>query len=115
MTSCVVEAPAMSNTSVSVVEVEGSLDINNVEQFELVLMKLFREKRFKIVLNLGKLNYISSAGIGVIMSTIKDVRKNRGDIKIANVTQDVYKVFEMLELPGIFHVLKTEQDAINSF
>jgi len=115
MTNSVLQAQAMSNTSVSVVELVGSLDINNVEEFEMALTKLFRERRFKIVLNLEKLTYISSAGIGVLMSVIKEVRKNRGDIKIVNVVPDVYKVFDLLELPGIFHFLKTEQDAINSF
>ncbi len=115
MANNVMETQAMSNTSVSIIKVEGALDINSVEQFEQVLNKLFKERRYKIVLNLGTLNYISSAGIGVLMSVIKDVRKNRGDIKIANVVPDVYKVFDLLELPGIFHFMKTEQDAINSF
>ena len=115
MTNSVMESPAMSNTSVSIVKLEGSLDINNVEEFERILEKLFKERRYKIVLNLERLSYISSAGIGVLMSIIKEVRKNRGDIKITNVVTDVYKVFDLLELPGIFHILKTEQDAINSF
>ena len=115
MSNCVIEAQAMSNTAVSVVELVGSLDINNVEEFETVLQKLFKDRRFKIVLNLEKLTYISSAGIGVLMSVIKEVRKNRGDIKITNVVPDVYKVFELLELPGIFHFMKTQQDAVNSF
>jgi len=115
MTNSVMESQAMSNTAVSVVKLEGSLDINNVEEFERTLEKLFKERRYKIVLNLEKLTYISSAGIGVLMSIIKEVRKNRGDIKITNVVTDVYKVFDLLELPGIFHILKTEQDAVNSF
>ncbi len=115
MSSCVIEAQAMSNTAVSVVGLVGSLDIQNVEEFEQILIKLFKERRYKIVLNLEKLTYISSAGIGVLMSVIKEVRKNRGDIKLTNVCPDVYKVLDLLELPGIFHILKTEQDAINSF
>jgi len=115
MTNSVMESPAMSNSSVSIVKLEGSLDINNVEEFERILEKLFKERRYKIVLNLERLSYISSAGIGVLMSIIKEVRKNRGDIKITNVVTYVYKVFDLLELPGIFHILKTEQDAINSF
>lgn len=115
MASNVMETQAMSNTAVSIVGVEGSLDINTVEEFERVLSKLFKERRYKIVLNLEKLDYISSAGIGVLMSIIKEVRKNRGDIKITNVVPEVYKVFDLLELPGLFHFLKTEQDAVNSF
>jgi anti-anti-sigma factor len=106
---------AMSNTAVSVVELSGALDINTVGDFEAMLLKLFRERRNKIVLNLEKLNYISSAGIGVLMSVIKEVRKNHGDIKLANAGPDIYKVFDLLELPGIFQFLRTEQDAVNAF
>ncbi len=106
---------AMSNTAVTLVDVEVVLDINTVGEFEAVLQDLFRKKQLKIVLNMKKLTYISSAGFGVLMSIIKDVRKNRGDIKIANVSPDIYKVFDLLELPGLFHILKTEQDAISEF
>jgi anti-sigma B factor antagonist len=106
---------AMSNTAVTVVDIEGVLDINTVGEFESILQELFKKKQYKIVLNMKKLTYISSAGFGVLMSIIKDVRKNRGDIKIANVSPDIYKVFDLLELPGLFHILKTEQDAVGEF
>ena len=106
---------AMANTSVIIVDIEGVLDINTVSDFEAVLQDLFKKKQYKIVLNMKKLTYISSAGFGVLMSVIKDVRKNRGDIKFANVSTDIYKVFDLLELPGLFHILKTEQDAVSGF
>lgn len=106
---------AMTNTTVTVVDIEGVLDINTVSDFEVVLQDLFRKKQYKLVLNMKKLTYISSAGFGVLMSIIKDVRKNRGDIKIANVSPEIYKVFDLLELPGLFHILKTEQDAVSEF
>ena len=106
---------AISYTSVTVVDMEGTLDINTVEDFETALVELFNQKRYKIVLNMEKLTYISSAGFGVLLSVIKDVRKNRGDIKIAKVSPDLYKTFDLLELPGMFHILKTEQDAVKEF
>ena len=106
---------ALSNNAVTVVDIEGVLDINTVSDFETLLQDLFKKKQYKLVLNMKQLTYISSAGFGVLMSIIKDVRKNRGDIKIANVSSDIYKVFDLLELPGLFHILKTEQDAVSEF
>ena len=106
---------AASNSTVTIVDIEGVLDINTVGDFEAILQDLFRKKQYKIVLNMGKMTYISSAGFGVLMSIIKDVRKNKGDIKIVNVSSDIYKVFDLLELPGLFHILKTEQDAVGEF
>jgi anti-anti-sigma factor len=107
--------PAMSNTAVSVVEVTGELNINTVDSFEAALSNLFNQKNFKIVLNFEKLTYISSAGIGVLVGIIKDVRRNRGDIKLTNVPPDIYKVFDLLDLPGLFHFHKSERDAAENF
>ena len=106
---------AASNALVTIVDIEGVLDINTVGDFEAILQDLFKKKQYKVVLNMGKMTYISSAGFGVLMSIIKDVRKNKGDIKIVNVSSDIYKVFDLLELPGLFHILKTEQDAVGEF
>lgn len=106
---------AAGNTSVIVVDVEGVLDINTVGDFESLLQDLFKKDRYKIVLNMQKLTYISSAGFGVLMSVIKDVRRHRGDIKISNVSPDIYKVFDLLELPGLFHILQTEEAAVAEF
>lgn len=106
---------ALSNSLVTVIDIEGVLDINTVGDFEAMLQDLFKKKQYKIVLNLKQLTYISSAGFGVLMSNIKDVRKNKGDIKIVNVSSDIYKVFDLLELPGLFHILKAEQDAVGEF
>jgi len=104
-----------ANASVIVVDLRGELDMNTINDFETLLRKLFAAGKYNIVLNLEKLTYISSAGFGVLMSIIKNVRKHRGDVKISNVRPDVYSVFELLELPGLFHFLKTERDAINEF
>ena len=55
---------ASSNTLVTVVDVEGVLDINTVSDFENLLQELFKKRQFKIVLNMKQLTYISSAGFG---------------------------------------------------
>ena len=111
----IVTKTAPSNTAVSIVIAEGVLDIHTVDDFENALSQLFKNKQYKIVLNLDKLEYISSAGIGVLVGTIKDVRRNRGDIKIISGRPEVYKVFELLDLPTIFKFHKDEYEAAGAF
>ena len=106
---------AMSNSSVSVLEAEGVLDINTADVFEAALVDFFRKKQFKIILNFAKLNYISSAGIGIVVGSLKQVRQNRGDIKISNVSPEIYKVFDLLELPRILQLYTTEVEAAAKF
>lgn len=106
---------AMENSEVSVLEASGVLDIHTVGEFEEAFQSLFRNKRYRIILDLGKLDYISSAGIGILVGNIKEIRRNRGDIKIAHVNPDIYKVFEILELPKLFQFLPGEREAAQAF
>ncbi len=116
MNSCVLASrSAMSNTAVSVMDVEGVLDINTVGAFDDMLQEFFRKKQYKIIINFEKLTYISSAGIGVLVGFIKDVRKNKGDIKLTGVNQDIYNVLDLLDLPGLFQILKNEREAAEKF
>ncbi len=106
---------AMENTEVSIVEVGGVLDINTIGDFETLVDGLFKKKQFKLVMNMEKLTYISSAGMGYLVGSIKEVRKNKGDIKMAGVHSDIYRVFELLDFPGIFQFFKTEREAAQKF
>jgi anti-sigma B factor antagonist len=106
---------AMGNSGVSIVEAGGVLDVNTVGDFEAALEGLFRAKRYKIVLDLAKLDYISSSGIGVLIGNIKEIRRNKGDIRISSVKPEVFKVFSILELPRIFYFHPTEQEAVGAF
>jgi anti-sigma B factor antagonist len=106
---------ALSNPLVKIIDIEGVLDVYTVGDFETMLKDHFKNRQFKIVLNMKRLSYVSSAGFGVLMSTIQDVRRNKGDIKIVNVSEDIYRVFDLFELPGLFHVLKNEEDAVGEF
>ncbi len=105
----------MENSEISVVEVGGVLDINSIGDFETMVDGLLKKKQFKLVLNMERLTYISSAGMGFLVGNIKEVRKNKGDIKIAGVNSDIYRVFELLDFPGIFQFFKTEREAVQKF
>jgi anti-sigma B factor antagonist len=106
---------AMENSAVSVVEASGSLDLNTVEEFETVFNNLFREQKYRIILDLSQLEYISSAGIGILVGNIKEIRKNRGDIRMSHVNPAIYKVFELLDLPKLFHFYPSEREAALAF
>jgi anti-sigma B factor antagonist len=106
---------AMSNTAVYVMEVDGVLDIQSVANFESNLQELLNKKQYKIILNLEKLTYVSSAGIAVLMGGLTAVRKNRGDIKLIGLRPEIGHVLDLLNLPGFFKIHKTEMEAALAF
>jgi anti-sigma B factor antagonist len=103
------------NSRVHVVDLKGYLDAHTSPELETTFQKLLSEGKYKIVVNCKDLNYISSAGLGVFMAFIEDVRKHDGDIKLSNMSQKVYNIFDLLGFPLLYDITKDENDAIKKF
>ena len=68
-----------------------------------------------MIVDCGGLTYISSAGLGVFMSFIEDVRDKAGDIKICALAEPVYQVFDILGFPALFDIVPDRQTAVQKF
>ena len=101
--------------SVNVIELKGYLDAHTAPRLEEALQGLMDSRRFNIIVNCRDLSYISSAGLGVFMAFIEDVRKNMGDIKLTNMSPKVFNVFDLLGFPLLYEILGDEQEAVRRF
>ncbi len=98
-----------------VLELDGFLDAHTAPQFEGAIQEEAQAGNRKIAVDCGKLTYISSAGLGVFMSFIEELREEGGDIKLAAITPKVYQVFEVLGFPALFDILGTVDEAVAKF
>lgn len=101
--------------NIHILELKGYLDAHTTPDLEKAFQDLLEQKRFNIVVNCKDLTYISSAGLGVFMAYIEDVRKNKGDIKLSNMTSKVYNIFDLLGFPLLYDISKDETEAVNKF
>jgi anti-sigma B factor antagonist len=99
----------------SIIVLEGFVDAHTAPQFENAIQKEIEAGRNRIVVNCEKLNYISSAGLGVFMSFIEEVREQGGDIKICGLTPKVKHTFEILGFQDIFEMLDDQPTAARRF
>lgn len=100
---------------VSVLDVSGELDAHTASQLENSLKALIEEQQFRIIVNCSRLEYIASAGLGVFMAYIEDVRSLGGDIKLSNMNERVYNVFDLLGFPTLYDILDDESEALKGF
>lgn len=103
------------NSGVSVLYVKGYLDAHTAPELEDAFQQLIDEKQYDIVVNFRDLSYISSAGLGVFMGFIEDIRKNGGDIKLTNMKPKIFRVFDLLGFPTLYDILDDEEKAIEKF
>ncbi len=99
----------------SVVDLYGELDAHTAPRLEEVFQHLIAEQQYHIIVNCTNLTYISSAGLGVFMAYIEEVRQHSGDIKLTNMNSKVYNVFDLLGFPTLYDILPDENEAISQF
>jgi anti-sigma B factor antagonist len=100
---------------VCVLDLKGELDAHTASELEAAFQKCLDDQRARIVVHGGDLQYISSAGLGVFMAYIEEVREQGGDIKIAALQPRVYNVFDLLGFPVLFDITSTEDEAVQRF
>lgn len=91
------------------------VDTLTANELEQVIDSLLRRGRYKIVIDLAGVDYISSAGWGIFISHIKDVRSHDGDIKLAGMIPDVHEIFELLEFDKVLQIFSSVDEAIERF
>lgn len=101
--------------SVSEVRVDGVIDTLTAGELEEVIDTLIKRGRFRIVFDLAGVDYISSAGWGIFISHIKDVRANGGDIKLANMVANVYEIYQLLEFDNVLQAFGSTDQARETF
>jgi len=100
---------------VRILALDGYLDAHTAPQFEKTIQDEFEAGHKRLVVDCSKLTYISSAGLGVFMSFIEEIREAGGDIKLAAIVPKVYQVFEVLGFPDLFEIFDTVPVAVNKF
>ncbi|HEX9652926.1 MAG TPA: STAS domain-containing protein [bacterium] len=109
------EVAKSENGGVAILYIKGYLDAHTAPDLENAFQQLVDAKKFSIIVNFKDLNYISSAGLGVFMGFIEDIRKNGGDIKLTNMKPKIYRVFDLLGFPTLYDILEEEEKAIEKF
>jgi anti-sigma B factor antagonist len=99
----------------AIVEPVGLINAHTAKNFEVSVQKLLEEKQNRIVINCRGLEYIASAGLGVIMGFLTDVREGGGDIRLSNMNQTVHNIFEILGFTHFIQIFDSEEQAVQSF
>ncbi len=105
-----------SEGDVSVVDLSGKITIG---EGDVVLREtvetLLKEGRSNIVLNLARISYMDSAGIGELVACYKRSREKGGQLKLLNPSGKVYDLLQLTKLEEIFETFRDEGEAIQSF
>lgn len=101
--------------SITLVEVSGRIDSMNANELGAALSDTIDNGHIRLVLDLGSVEYMSSAGLREIVSALKKVKRETGDMRLAQPSPRVREVLEMAGLDTIFRIFPTQGEAIGSY
>jgi len=90
------------------------LDAGNAKWFSSQMSPVF-EKSKKIVLDMSHVQFVDSSGCGAILSSLRSITGNGGDMKLASVQKPVQTLLELVRLHRIIEIAEDREMAIRSF
>ncbi len=94
-------SPSSTKKDVFILRVDGSVDTLTADELDVVIGTLVGQDRKRLVIDLGGATYVSSAGWGIFISRLREVREGGGDLKLARMVPVVRDVYDLLELDGV--------------
>jgi len=102
---------------IGVMAVSGQLTAANVDAFrdQIAVWHASDEGVVNFVIDMSGCEFLDSAGLGMLIATLKRITERGGDLKIAVLQKKPRMVFEITRAYKIFEIYDTVQDAVNSF
>jgi anti-sigma B factor antagonist len=101
---------------VTVLDLTGRLVLYEGEaDFRKKVDDLVAHGRTRIVVNLNEVDYMDSAGVGVLVGKFLSVRRTGGDIRLLHLSRRAQHVMDITRLLSVFQSFDNEQAAITSF
>jgi len=100
---------------VTIFEVEGTLIVGNRQELKQKVIDEIEAGARKVLVDFEKTTYIDSSGLGVLVSLAKKIRETGGDLRLANLNDDLQTLFELTKLDTLFQISESRARALESF
>ncbi|MBF0235549.1 MAG: anti-sigma factor antagonist [Desulfamplus sp.] len=93
----------------------GNIEASTIHMFQEAFEELLKEKKYKVILNLSGVVYITSTGLGGLVKYFNLFSEKGGYLVLTNVSDPVMNVIQMLELQVIVPIYKNVDDLCENF
>ena len=98
--------------SITVVDVEGQLIVGNRQELKQKVLDELEGGERKFVIDFSNTGYIDSSGLGVLVSLSKKIREQGGELRLANLNEDLRTLFELTKLDTLFTIADSREEAL---
>jgi anti-sigma B factor antagonist len=103
----------VGDVAVTAVPVE-ELDASNAGEFKRDITPVL-DANAKLVLDLSRLRFVDSSGLGAFISCLRKLNAKGGDLKLCGMSKQVRAVFELVRMHRVFDIVGTREEAVRAF
>ena len=103
----------VGDVTVAVIPVD-ELDASNSGEFKRDIAPVLQANT-KLVLDLSRLSFVDSSGLGALLSCLRQVSAKAGDLKLCGLSKQVRALFELVRMHRIFDIYGTREQAVSAF
>ena len=100
---------------ICVVDVEGQLIVGNRQELKQKVLEELEGGERKFLIDFTNTGYIDSSGLGVLVSLSKKIREQSGELRLANLNEDLRTLFELTKLDTLFNIADSRDAALSAF
>jgi len=109
------EIPVVRIDSVAVASIPiDELDAGNAGEFKRDMAPVLQANA-KVVLDLERLRFVDSSGLGAMLSCLRQLSAKGGDLKLCGMSNQVRALFEIVRMHRIFDIYGTRDEAVKAF
>ncbi len=97
-----------------VVRIAGRIDTTGSSEVSDAMKEIIESGEKKIVVNFSQVEYISSSGLRVFISALKQLKNTGGSLILCELKPFVYEVFDLAGFTRIFVISDTVEDALKA-
>jgi len=90
------------------------LDASNAGEFKRDIAAVLQAST-KLVLDLSRLRFVDSSGLGAMLSCLRQLSAKNGDLKLCGMSKQVRGLFELVRMHRIFDIYGTKEEAVHAF
>jgi len=110
------EISTREREGVTILDLDGRLTVGQgASALRDAVSQLVADGRKSIVLNMARVDYVDSTGLGALVMCATSLRKTGGSVKLVNLNRRNIELLVMTKLATVFEIFTDEQDAVNSF
>lgn len=103
------------DNGVTVLAPTGRLDVAGAPALKEAIVELVKNGAPKVVIDMEGVSFVDSTGLGSVISALKQIRNNQGEMRLAAPNQQARVVLELTTLDRVFPYYATVEEALTGF